>query len=71
MVLKRILDKKTSQHANELDEIDSIRKNIPDGDGVLVDEYKRRLIEKREDVILVNPCHIGIESYRQLCGPTV
>lgn len=71
MVLKRILDKKTSQHANELDEIDSIRNNVPDGDGLLVDEYKRRLIEKREEVIHVNPCHVGIESYRQLCGPTV
>lgn len=64
MVLKRILDKKTSQHAKELDEIDSIRKNVQDGDGVLVDEYKRKLIEKREEVIHVIPFHIGIESYR-------
>ena len=52
LVLKRILDKKIAQHLQDLEEIDKIRETVPESDSLLVDEYKRRIIEKREDVFM-------------------
>lgn len=55
LVLKRILDKKLHQHGAELDEIDTIRQNVQEGDVLLVEEYKKQIIERREEVY-VNGC---------------
>ena len=52
LVLKRILDKKVLQHGMELDEIEEVKKNVQEGDSVFVEEYKRQLIEKREEVYM-------------------
>ena len=52
LVLKRILDKKVLQHGMELDEIEEVKKNVQEGDSVFVEEYKRQLIEKREEVCM-------------------
>lgn len=50
LVLKRILDKKVLQHGQELDEIESVKRNVQEGDVAFVEEYKRQIIEKREEV---------------------
>lgn len=63
LVLKRILDKKVNQHASELDAIDQIRKIVQESDGLLVDEYKRQLIEKREEVHCSNELRVGITEH--------